>query len=585
MPEDAISGARPYRRVRDRLSNLRPAVERHWRRAALGCLIVVGASLVSLPQPLVTRYLLDRVILDRQLALLARAVVALAALKGLERMLRLVQDFYFERLERHVLIDIQDRLLERTLSLPKTFFDEQQTGYLMARLSSDVSSLRWFISGPLVHLAQQALRLCGGIALLFYLEWRLALASLVVVPGLVVAVKVFAGRLRVLGHRRMEQDAHVSERLQEALSATTLIKAFGSEERTALDVRSELLTARDSSLEQAAVRGVAQLSVSLMPDVARTLALVIGAILVVRGEWSVGSLLAFQSYLGYVFGPIQFLATTNLQLQDPLAALERISALFDIVPEEHLGSGLRVERLRGDIAFKDVSFSYGEGDDVLEHVSCTIQHGERVAILGPSGVGKTTLLSLILGFYRPTSGEIWFDGRPASEYEIGSLRERIGYVAQSTLLLSGTIGDNLRYGSPGASEEQVICAAKTAGIHDFIVSLPDAYDSRLGEQGVNLSEGQRQRMAIARALIKEPDVLVLDEPTSQLDVHTEQSLLAALPAVVGGKTLFIVAHRPSTFRDADRIMLLDQKRLLAMGTHQELLERSEYYRSLFAERT
>jgi subfamily B ATP-binding cassette protein MsbA len=582
MPHDGIASPSERPAPRQALRTLRPIVTRHWRKAAVGGLIVLGTSLLSLPQPLVNRYLLDDVILGRQLRLLAGAVIALGALKGLERLGNLAYDFYFQRLEREVLLDIQNRLFERTLSLPKTFFDERQTGYLMARLSSDVTHLRGFLSSSLVFLAQQVLRLVGGIALLFYLEWRLALASIVVVPGLALAVRVFTGRLRVLGHRRMEQEAHVTERLQEALSATTLVKAFRTEERTARRVESELTVARDSSLEQAAVRGVANLLLNLMPDAARALTLVIGAILVVRNEWTLGSLLAFQGYLGYVFGPVQFLAATNLQLQEPLAALERISAMFDIVPEEQMGAGVRAERLRGEIAFKDVSFSYDGREAVLEDLSCLIQPGERIAIVGPSGVGKTTLLSLILRFYRPTAGEIWFDGRPASDYEVGSLRERIGYVAQSTLLLTGTIGENLRYGNLGASDEQVVRAAKVAGIHDFVAGLSEGYGSPVGEQGVNLSEGQKQRLAIARALIKEPDILVLDEPTSQLDSHAERSFLAAMPTLVKGKTLFIVAHRLSTVRDADRILLLNQKRLVATGTHEELLESSDYYRSIVA---
>ncbi|HUT18674.1 MAG TPA: ABC transporter ATP-binding protein, partial [Anaerolineae bacterium] len=270
------------------------------------------------------------------------------------------------------------------------------------------------------------------------------------------------------------------------------------------------------------------------------------------------------------------------QLQNALAALERVSALFDIVPEENLESGERVDRLRGEIVFKNVSFAYDRREPVLQDVSCLIRPGEHVAIVGPSGVGKTTLVSLILRFYKPTQGEIWFDGRPASEYDVGSLRRRIGYVSQSTLLLSGTISDNLRYGNPEASEEEVVRAAKVAGIHEFIVGLPEGYNSLVGERGVNLSEGQKQRLAIARALIKDPDILVLDEPTSALDSLVEKSIFDALPTLIRDKTFFVVAHRLSTIQNADRILLLNEKRLIAMGTHQELLDSNAYYRSLVA---
>jgi ABC-type multidrug transport system fused ATPase/permease subunit len=265
-----------------------------------------------------------------------------------------------------------------------------------------------------------------------------------------------------------------------------------------------------------------------------------------------------------------------------MAAMKRVSALFEIVPEENVNEGIKVDRLTGEIQFRHVSFSYNGGDPLLSDISFDISPGEHVAIVGPSGVGKTTMVSLILRFYRPTDGEIYFDGRPASDYEVGSLRRRIGYVSQSTLLLSGTIMDNLRYGNPGAAEEEVIQAAKVAGIHEFIHRLPEGYKTVIGQNGMDLSEGERQRLSIARALVKRPDILVLDEPTSSLDSMTEKSIFDSLPALVRDKTLFVVTHRPSTIRHSDRVLLLSDSHLAAVGTHESLLQSSDYYRSMVA---
>ena len=579
---DSIAGDGGYGGLKPDLRNLRPYLVRHWKRGLLGFLLIIVSTLLAFPQPLITRYIIDDVILARQLALLAGAILLLIIVVLGEKLASVLEQFYLARFEQQVTLDIQHDLIERTLHLPKAFFDNTQTGYLMSRLTADVEGLRWFFSSTIVHIISNVLRFFGGIGFLFYLEWRLALIVVIILPGLGLCMRYFTGKIYVLNHQNMEQQAQVSSHFQESLSSVSLIKAFSSEASTIRTLMSELKAAFHLSLEQTTVGSVANLLIASMPGVARAIVLALGAYWVIKDQWTLGSLLAFQAYLGYVFGPAQLLATANIQLQKALAALQRVSALFDCVPEENVGTGVVVDHLTGELEFKDVAFSYDRREIVLVDVSFHAKAGEKVAIVGPSGVGKTTLLSLILCFYRPTKGEIYFDGRPASDYEVRSLRQRIGYVSQSPLLVSGSIMDNLSYGSPEVSKDQVIRAAKAAGIHDFIAGLSEGYDVEIGESGVNLSEGQRQRLSLARALLKDPDILVLDEPTSALDSLTEESILGSLPSFAHNKTVFVVASRLPTIKDSDRILLLNENRLVATGKHEELIKTNKYYRSLVA---
>jgi ABC-type multidrug transport system fused ATPase/permease subunit len=580
LPQDRIAGDKNHADLKGSLKNLFPYLKRHWQKGLFGFLLVLIASLCSFPAPLITRYLVDEVILGRQLGLLAGAVILLAGFLLAEKLARMLQEFYFARFEQRITLDIQQDLVDRVLRFPKTFFDNNQTGYLMSRLTEDVDGIRWFFSNTIVYIFSNVIRLVGGVCFLFYLEWRLASAVLILLPALGWGVRFFSNRLHYLNHQTMEQKARIAGSLQESLSESTLIKAYASEKHTLRRLVSGWQRVFKTSLQQTTVASLAGLVVDSTPGLARLLSLSVGAVWIINGQWTLGSLLAFQAYLIYVFGPAQILASANLQLQKALAALQRVSALLNVVPEDNAGSGKAVQHLTGDIEFKNVSFSYNGSEPVLQNFSFRIHRGERVAIVGPSGVGKTTLLSLILRFYQPTTGEIYFDDQPASDYEVGALRKRLGYVAQRPRLLSDTIMNNLRYGNPDASQAAVVRAADAAGIHSFIEKLPKGYQTKIGEKGVNLSEGQRQRLSIARALIKDPDILILDEPTAALDVEAERSLFDRLPEFVREKTLFIATHRLSTINACDRILLLNENRLVASGSHQNLIESNSYYRSM-----
>jgi len=582
MPEDSIAGIPVHGSLKVNLKNLFPYFRRYWRRGMLGCLLIAAATLCAFPPPLITRYLVDNVILGRQVGLLTGAILLLIGCLVAEKLARLLEDFYFARFEQSITLDIQQDLIDRVLHFPKSFFDDKQTGYLQSRLTEDVDGIRWFFSSTIVHVISNLLRFVGGVVFLFYLEWRLSIAVLILLPGLVGMIRYFSGRIHILSHQAMEHKADVSGHFQESLSEASLIKAYANEDRARNHLMSSFRNVFQINLEQRAINSLAGLSINAMPGLARIISLAVGAVWVIKGQWTIGSLLAFQAYLAYVFGPAQFLASSNLQFQKALAALERVSAIFDIAPEDNRKDGRKVDKLMGDIEFRKVSFGYNGYEPVLKDISLHIRPGERVALVGPSGIGKTTLVSLILRFYQAAGGEIYFDGLPASDYHTDSLRRRIGYASQHPKVLSATVFENLSYGDPQAGKEQILQAARISAIHDDIEKLPQSYETVIGEKGLTLSEGQKQRLSIARALVKDPDILILDEPTSALDSMTEKSIFDALPSQVNGKTVIVASHRISTIRQADRIILLNASGGADIGTHESLLESSDYYRSMVA---
>jgi ABC-type bacteriocin/lantibiotic exporter with double-glycine peptidase domain len=584
-PQDPIGGAEGSSDFRTLFEKLYPFVRRRWSDGLLGLLLIVLTSLLAFPQPLITRYLIDDAIVAGNLKSLATGLLLLVVIALANRLTTLFQGLHFIRLEQEVTVDIRQELLARVLRFPKSFFDRAQTGYLMARLSSDVQGLGWFFSDAFVKLVCSSMRVVGGAVLLLYLEWRLALGVLILIPGVVLGMRYFSAKLRVLSQQNMEQQARASTGLQESLSVLPLIKAHATEDRSRQRLASDLRAALNGFMEAATVRTLANLIVSSLPSFARFTALAVGAYWVIRDQWSLGSLFAFQAYLAYVFGPAQFLASAHLQLQTALAALERVSVLLAIIPEDNVGHGYVVRRLRGGIEFERVCFAYDGREQVLRDISFHVHPGEHLAIIGPSGAGKTTLLHLIIRFYKPSSGEIYFDGRSVSSYEVGSLRRRIGYVSQMPLFMSGTIMENLSFGNPLASAEQVVSAARCAGIHAFISSLPAGYMTEIGELAVDLSAGQRQRLAIARALVKDPDILVLDEPTSAIDSATEEEIFHQLSAVLRHKTIVVVSHRLPTISELNRILRLDGSGRIATDTLKSLRHATEHDRFPAAHQT
>ncbi len=583
LPEDPVSGQRKKGDTRKNLQNLKPFIRKFWKKGILGAVIIFIVAALSFPTPLINRFLIDKVILGKQMKYLLITILVLTGLKLFVKFLSTFQRFYFNRFEQEVTLDIQKTLIDHTLHFPKSFFDSKDTGYLMSRLMSDAGGLRWFFSSTIVYLISSFFRFIGGVIFLFYLKWQLALVVILVLPGMVITVRYFAKRSKILSHHSMEQGAKVHKTVQESLSNTSLIKAFSSENKVVDNIVGNMKKSVDIGLESSTVNSAAGILISMFPEIARFVVLLTGGFWIINGDWTLGSLWAFQAYIGYVYGPAQFMATANINLQRALASLERVSALFDIVPEDNIKSGKKVEKLEGEIEFKNVSFAYGGKEEVLSDVSFNVKPGDWLAVVGPSGVGKTTLISMILNFYKPDKGEILFDKIPASEYNLKSLRRRIGYVSQNPTILSGSVMENLKYGNEKASDDIVKKAAKTAGIDKFINGLPDKYDEKLGEKGVNMSEGQRQRLSLARALVRDPDILILDEPTSSLDRKIEHEIFDMLPDSIKNKTMILISHRASTIKEASRILCLSENKLVASGTHEELMKKCTEYRSLIEE--
>lgn len=556
LPSDQYNKQMKYGRLRDNIKYLFPSAKKYWKLAVISIIVLILASLLTYPQPMIMKFLIDDVLLVKKIGLVVPVVIIFAAVGLGQYLFNMLKNYYQMRFSQEVILDLQEKLVKKVLSLPKNFFDKNRSGYLMSRISGDVQGINWFVSGTLVNLLMSAFKFVGGVGFLFYLEWRLALPVVLTLPLPFLMIRFFAKRSYIMSHHSSELRARSNAALQETVTSVSLIKSFSNEVKALKNLIAMFRKKVEIGYEQKSVGFLSNAVNQLMPTVARILVLLFGAFWIIEGSWELGSLIAFQSYLSYVYGPVNQLSGSINSLQTARATLDRIATMFELMPEENTETGKKVDRLRGNIRFENVTFFYEADNPVLSNISFEIKAGEHWAVMGESGAGKTTLISLILRFYKPLGGEIYFDGMPASELNVRSLRQRIGYVSQRIDLQSGTVMDNLKYGNPGATDEEIIRAAKTADIHMFIQGLPQKYDSPIEESAANLSEGQKQRIAIARALVRDPDILILDEPTSALDSKTEKSIYQALPESVKDKTVITITHRESKIENADRILLL-----------------------------
>ena len=551
-------------------------------RMATAALLVMAVAAINLAMLWILRQVVDTVLVQKDPAALNTAVAELGGLFICQGLLAMGHSYLTASIGQHIMADFRLRLFAHLQTLSLSFFARRRTGELMSRLMNDVGALQTTLTEAPIDAAKQIVTLVGGVAIVFIMNWRLCILILFLLPVIVLVARFFGRRLKTLSTGIQDETASTSTVLEEVVSGIRVVKSFVREEYELARFGKQIQRTLRIVLTRATILAVFVPTITFATFAAAAAVLWYGGTQVIRGMMSPGDLIAFVLYAGLLIGPFGTFARLFSQVKEAQGALQRVFEILDTQPEVADAPSARpLPSVRGLVAMQEVSFAYDPRMPVLSDITFTAQPGELVALVGPTGSGKTTLINLLHRFYDPMAGSISIDGADLRTVTMASLYRQIALVPQETHLFGGTIRDNIRYGRMTAGEDEIIAAARTANAHDFITGLPDGYDTKVGEKGVNLSGGQRQRIAIARAVLKDPRILILDEATSSLDNESELLVQEALDRLMQGRTTFVIAHRLSTIQKADRILVLDKGRIVEEGTHTALLEQKGLYYYLY----
>lgn len=476
---------------------------------------------------------------------------------------------------------LRRELFAHLQQLSLSYHNRSKSGELLTKVTSDTNTLKDVFSDLALNFAAQVLTIIGMFAVLFVLNWRLSLIVLVTFPALCYTIFAIYRRLKLSARNQREREGRIATRISESLGSVLLVRAFARESYEQQRFDAESSQSLTESVRTARLEAAASRAVEIINAVGIWAAVLFGALQVINGQMTPGGVLIFAAYLTNMYKPLRNLAKLSTQFSKAMVSVERISAILEIEPESaNEDHGLQVTALHGEIAFQQVSFGYGDRT-VLQNVSFIVSPGQRVALVGASGAGKSTIASLILRFYRPQQGMVSVDGVNVNNLHRDSLRREIGVVLQDNILFGASIRENIAYGKPEASQAEVEEAARLAFAHGFIAALPESYDTIIGERGSTLSGGQRQRICLARAIIKRPSILILDEPTAAIDPESSALIQQAIERLQRGKTTLVISHQFTAMESFDQIIVLKDGCVVELGTHAQLVARRGYYYELY----